>query len=82
MTNFTSSLPDKTLAKLAEMASRFRVPKNQIIERALNKYLFELERQMFIKGFKQIAYDKEAIELAEEGMTDYLSDLEEWDEKG
>ncbi len=81
MANYTSSLPDSTLTKLSEMALKLKVPKNQIIERAVNKYLYEVERQLYIKSFKKIAGDEEILSIAEEGMRDYMIDLEEWDEK-
>jgi predicted transcriptional regulator len=58
MANYTSSLPDSVLSKLNEMAQTLRVPKNQIIERALNKYLTEVERQLYIRSFKHIEGDE------------------------
>jgi predicted transcriptional regulator len=82
MANYTSSLPDSVLSKLNDLAQTLRVPKNQIIERALNKYLTEVERQLYIRSFKQLAGDEDMLKLAEEGMGDYLSVLEDWDAKG
>lgn len=82
MANYTSSLPDSVLSKLNEVAQTLRVPKNQIIERALNKYLTEVERQLYIRSFKQLAGDEDMLKLAEEGMDGYLMVLEEWDAKG
>lgn len=82
MANYTSSLPDSVLSKLNELAQTLKVPKNQIIERALNKYLTEVERQLYIRSFKQLAGDEDMLKLAEEGMGDYLMVLEEWDAKG
>ena len=82
MANYTSSLPDSVLSKLNEVAKTLRVPKNQIIERALNKYLTEVERQLYIRSFKQLAGDEDMLKLAEEGMEGYLMVLEDWDAKG
>lgn len=81
MANYTSSLPSETLEKLSDMAELLKVPKNKIIERAVNKYLSEIERQLYIKSFKKIAGDEDMIALAEAGMKDYLIDLDDWDEK-
>ncbi|MBK7808602.1 MAG: ribbon-helix-helix protein, CopG family [Saprospiraceae bacterium] len=82
MANYTSSLPDSLLTQLSEMAQKLKVPKNQIIERALNKYLSEVERQLYIRSFKQLSGDKDILSMAEEGMEDYLMNLDEWDAKG
>jgi len=81
MANYTSSLPESLLICLAEMAQKLKVPKNQIIEHALNKYLTEVERQMYIRSFKQLAGDEDILALAEEGMDDYITLLEDWDAK-
>ena len=82
MANYTSSLPDSLLTQLSEMAQKLKVPKNQIIERALNKYLTEVERQLYIRSFKQLSGDKDILSMAEEGMEDYVMNLDEWDAKG
>lgn len=82
MANYTSSLPDSLLTQLSEMAQKLKVPKNQIIERALNKYLSEVERQLYIRSFKQLSGGKDILSMAEEGMEDYLMNLDEWDAKG
>ncbi len=82
MANYTSSLPDSLLNQLSELAQKLKVPKNQIIERALDKYLTEVERQMYIRSFKQVAGDEDILAMAEEGMEDYVLALDEWDEKG
>jgi len=82
MANYTSSLPDSLLTQLSEMAQKLKVPKNQIIERALNKYLTEVERQLYIRSFKQLSGDKDILAMAEEGMEEYVMALDEWDDKG
>ena len=81
MANYTSSLPESTLTKLSQMALKLKVPKNQIIERALDKYLTEIERQMYIRSFRNLAGDEDMLMIAEEGMDEYKLALEEWDEK-
>ena len=77
MTTFTSSLPDKLLKRLNEKAVKLAVPKNKIIENALNIYLDQLNRAEYIKSYKQAGNDAEIMKIAEEGMTDYFKQLEE-----
>lgn len=77
MTTFTSTLPDELLLKLNEMAKRMAVPKNKIIEKALSIYLDQLVRVEYIKSYKQAGEDENILEIAEEGMEDYLQQLEQ-----
>lgn len=77
MTTFTSSLPEELLKRLNEKAKKLAVPKNKIIEKALNIYLDQLTRAEYIKSYKQAGSDAEIMEIAEEGMTDYFKQLEE-----
>jgi len=77
MTTFTSSLPDELLKRLNEKAVKLAVPKNKIIENALNIYLDQLNRAEYIKSYKQAGNDAEIMKIAEEGMTDYFKQLEE-----
>ena len=75
MTTFTSTLPEDLLKKLNEAAKRMEVPKNRLIEKALRIYLDQLSRAEYIKSFKQAANDVDVLDLAEEGMEDYLKQL-------
>jgi hypothetical protein len=77
MSTFTSSLPDDLLQSLAQKAKELSVPKNTLIERALRIYLEQLNRAAYLKSYKQMAADTDLQMLAEEGMADYLSQLEE-----
>jgi predicted transcriptional regulator len=77
MSTFTSSLPDDLLQSLAQKAKELSVPKNTLIERALRIYLEQLNRASYVKSYKQMAADTDIQMLAEEGMADYLSQLEE-----
>ncbi len=77
MTTFTSTLPDELLQKLNDMAIKLSIPKNRIIEKALQIYLDQLNRAEYVKSFKQAAEDVNIIEMAEEGMEDYLTQLEQ-----
>ena len=76
MTTFTSTLPEDVLAKLSEMAGRLAIPKNRIIERALRIYLDQLVRAEYAKSYKQAGDDEKILNMAEEGMADYLEQLE------
>jgi predicted transcriptional regulator len=77
MTTFTSSLPEELLKRLNEKAEKLAVPKNKIIEKALNIYLDQLNRAEYIKSYKKAGSDAEIMEIAEEGMADYLKQLDE-----
>jgi predicted transcriptional regulator len=76
MATFTSTLPDSLLRRLSEKAAALSVPKNKLLEAALRLYLEHLEKAEYIKSYKQAATDKEVMLMAEEGMEDYLRQLE------
>lgn len=75
MATFTSSLPDHLLEKLSEVAKDLKLPKNRLIEKALEIYLEQLEKASYIKSYKQAASDKDILMVAEEGMQEYFNDL-------
>lgn len=75
MTTFTSTLPNELLTRLDSTAKRLSVPKNRLIEKALRIYLDQLSRAEYIKSFKQADDDTNLLEMAEEGMEDYLKQL-------
>ena len=75
MTTFTSTLPDDILVRLDEMARKLSMPKNKIIEKALQIYLDQLIRAEYIKSYKQAGNDEDMLNIAEEGMEDYLKQL-------
>jgi predicted transcriptional regulator len=75
MATFTSTLPDELLGSLNLMAKKMEMPKNKIIERALSLYLDQLNRAEYVKSYKSNATDKSIIDIAEEGMGDYLKQL-------
>jgi len=76
MTTFTSTLPDDLLQKLNEMAIKLSIPKNRIIEKALQIYLDQLTRAEYVKSYNSASEDLNIIEMAEDGMEDYLKQLE------
>ena len=75
MTTFTSTLPEEVLIRLKDMAQKLSMPKNKIMERALRIYLDQLTRAEYIKSYKQAENDDDILNLAEEGMEDYLKQL-------
>lgn len=77
MSTFTSSLPDDLLKLLADKATELALPKNKLIEKALRIYLEQLNRAAYVKSYKQMSQDDEVISLAEEGMIEYMKQLEE-----
>lgn len=77
MTTFTSTLPEELLNKLDQAAKKLSVPKNRLIEKALRIYLDQLNRAEYIKSFKQATEDENLLDMAEEGMEDYLKQLDE-----
>jgi hypothetical protein len=64
------------LKMLSEKAKALSLPKNKLIENALKLYLEHLERAEYIKSYRQAAADDDILLVAEEGMNDYLKQLE------
>lgn len=76
MATFTSTLPDDLLDLLTEKAKSLSLPKNKLMEKALRLYLEHLEKAEYIKSYKTAASDADVMSKAEEGMADYLKQLE------
>jgi len=77
MVTFTSTIPDDLSKQLNEKARLLSLPKNKLIENALRLYLEHIERVEYIKSYKQASDDADVITIAEEGMEDYLRQIEE-----
>jgi len=77
MATFTSTLPDDLLHRLADYAKKLSLPKNKLIENALSLYLDHLKRAEYVKSYKQAADDEDILLVAEEGMDDYLKQIED-----
>ncbi len=75
MATFTSSLPDWLLQILDEKSRELSIPKNKIMEKALTIYLEQLNRAAYIKSYKQMSADADTLLIAEEGMADYLNQI-------
>lgn len=76
MVTFTSSISEDLFKLLNEKASALSLPKNKLIENALRLYLEYLERAEYIKSYKQADDDVNILQMAEEGMSYYLKQLE------
>jgi hypothetical protein len=77
MTTFTSSLPEDLIQLLSQKAKELAIPKNKIIEKALRIYLDQLNKAAYIKSYKTMNDDDSIWKVAEEGMDDYLRQIEE-----
>jgi predicted transcriptional regulator len=80
MSTFTSSLPDDLLQQLDQLSKAMKLPKNRLIEKALRVYLDQLNKAEYVKSYQQLADDRDVLQIAEEGMEDYLSQLKDTDE--
>jgi hypothetical protein len=76
MATFTSTLPDNLLQLLSDKAKALSLPKNKLIENALRLYLEHLEKAEYIRSYKQASTDSDILSIAEEGMSDYLNQIE------
>ena len=76
MATFTSTLPDELLQRLADYAKKLSLPKNKLMENALDLYLEHLKRAEYIKSYKQAARDEDILLVAQEGMDSYLKQIE------
>ncbi|WP_304516487.1 ribbon-helix-helix protein, CopG family [Cecembia rubra] len=76
MATITTSLPDELIQKLSEQAKKLDMPKNKLIETALRLYLDHLKRSAYVKSYKAAGQDQDMLSIAEEGMEEYLKQLE------
>ena len=77
MTTFTSSLPDDLMNLLSYTASKLKLPKNKLIEKALRIYLEQLNKAEYAKSYKLAGDDMDIMMVAEEGMEDYYKQIKE-----
>ncbi|GAB3229839.1 ribbon-helix-helix domain-containing protein [Algoriphagus aestuariicola] len=76
MATFTSTLPDELLQRLTDYAKKLSLPKNKLMENALNLYLEHLKRAEYVKSYGATAQDEDILAVAEEGMDTYLKQIE------
>jgi hypothetical protein len=77
MATYTSTLPENLLKLLEIKSKELHIPKNKLIEKALSIYLDQLNRAAYVKSYKEMAEDTDLLAIAEEGMGDYLSQLDD-----
>jgi hypothetical protein len=77
MATFTSTLPNALLDLLNKKAEELKMPKNKLIEKALSIYLTQLNKAEYVRSYKQMAQDTDVLQMAEEGMNEYLTQLKE-----
>lgn len=81
MATYTSTPPDNLLKELAKASKDLKMPKNKIIEKAVEVYLEQLDKAAYLKSYKKMAKDEDMIKMAEEGMADYYNQLLELDKE-
>ena len=82
MATYTSTLPDQLLTRLDEVSKKVNLPKNRLIEKALTIYLDQLNKAEYIRSYKDAATDDDILTIAEEGMEEYILQLNAEDEAG
>ncbi len=74
---YTSTLPNTVMEEVVEYAKMKNVSKNKIIEMALKKFFEEEIKHELQNTFKLASKDEELMQMAEEGLGDYLNQLKE-----
>ena len=74
---YTSKLPDTLLKEIESVATKLKTSKKDVIETALTHYFEEIKKAEYIASFKKAKGEPEIIELAEDGLGDYLKMIEE-----
>ena len=69
------------LEKLSTLAKELQLPKNRLIENALELYLEQVEKASYIKSYKQAATDEDILIVAEEGLQDYFNSINDEETK-
>ena len=72
---FTSTLSSVLMEWIKKRAKEENKTKRAILEEALRYYQIELKKRELEDGFKRVALDKEMHEMAEEGLGDYIDQL-------
>lgn len=81
MATFTSTLPDHLLERLSNLAKELQLPKNRLMEKALELYLEQLEKASYIKSYKEASSDEDILMVAEEGLQDYFNQVNDIETK-
>ena len=81
MATFTSTLPDHLLERLSNFAKELQLPKNRLMEKALELYLEQLEKASYIKSYKEASSDEDILMVTEEGLQDYFNQVNDIETK-
>lgn len=76
MAEFSSTLPDDLVKLLSDKAEALSIPKSQLLENALRLYLQYLDKAEYIKSYKRASSDADILTIAEEGLAEYLKNLD------
>lgn len=79
MTKLNISISDKLYKELLQAALEQNVSKDKLVEKALKSYFEAIDKKKYAKSFQRAAKDKEIMDIAEEGMSDYLELLNDSD---
>ena len=74
---YTSTLPMELKEDLEVYATRHKVSKNKVIEKALKNFLMEERKKIYAETFKKANNDPEMIAMADWGLDDYLKQLKQ-----
>ena len=74
---YTSTLPIELKEGLEVYATRHKVSKNKVIEKALKMFLMEERKKAYAETFKRANKDTEMIAMADWGLEDYLEQLKQ-----
>ena len=74
---YSSTLPPDLFGKVNEYAEKLKIPKNKLIESALNLYFERLRKAEYVLSFRKAKNDPEISVMAEEGLDDFIKMLEE-----
>lgn len=75
-TTYTSTLALDLAQELADYTRKAGKAKKDVIETALREFFERQRRQQFVEGFKRARQDDEIRAMTEEGMDDYLNQLD------
>ena len=76
---FTSTLSSKLMDWLDRYVEKEGVTKRSVIETALKLYQAQQKKKKLALMFTELNQDEETFGLAEDGMSDYLEQLTEYD---
>lgn len=72
----TTSVRNSLVKKLREYSHKYKLPKNKIIEKALDSYFDRIKRAEYVSSFRRAKREPEMQELAEQGLDDFLKMIE------